>query len=42
VVLGDKKRFHNITIISVPAATEEKDELVRTAFTINLIGYIKE
>ena len=27
--------FNIVTIISAPAATEEKDELVRTAFTIN-------
>ena len=35
-------KFNNVTIISVPAHMEEKDELVRTAFTISLIGYIKE
>jgi hypothetical protein len=34
-------KFNNLTVISVPAHTEEKDELIRTAFTINLIRYIK-
>ena len=30
-----KGNFNIVTTISVPAATEEKDGLVRTAFTIN-------
>jgi hypothetical protein len=34
--------FNNITIISVSAPTEDKDELVRTAFSVNVIGYIIE
>jgi hypothetical protein len=33
--LGIRGEFNNITIISLPAAAEEKDELVRTVFTIS-------
>jgi hypothetical protein len=33
--LGIRGKFNIVTIISVPAPTEGKDELVRTAFTIN-------
>jgi hypothetical protein len=33
--LGLRGEFNNITIISLPAAAEEKDELVRTAFTMS-------
>jgi len=39
---GIMGEFNNITILSVSAPTEEKKELVRTAITINIIGYIKE